>query len=112
MSAVITVHMSPSLRQCRSATKAIENRLLLETTQKQLVTAYLQLSSLMDVVPEGLLLVDPEGYITRINQTGSTLLGISPQECIGQPLENILNVPATGLANSNMAKASWIVLQL
>lgn len=72
-----------------AAAKAIENRLLLETTQKQLVTTYLQMSSIMDVVPEGLLFIDPEGYITRINQNGTNILGISPQECIGQPLHNI-----------------------
>ncbi|HEX3010827.1 MAG TPA: sigma-54-dependent Fis family transcriptional regulator [Syntrophomonadaceae bacterium] len=74
-----------------TAIKAIENRLLLEITQKQLVTSYLQLSSIMDVVPEGLLLVDLDGYVTRINQTGSSLLGIPAQECIGQPLENIFD---------------------
>ncbi|UWG96499.1 sigma-54-dependent Fis family transcriptional regulator [Dehalobacter sp. DCM] len=74
-----------------AAVRAIENRLLLENSQKQLVSAYLQMSSLLDVIPEGLLLVDPEGYITRINKTGSTLLGISPQECIGRPLENIFD---------------------
>lgn len=74
-----------------TAVKAIESRLLLANTQKQLALTCQQLSSLMDAVPEGLLAIDREGCITRINQTCSTLLGVSPKDCIGQPLENIFS---------------------
>jgi transcriptional regulator with PAS, ATPase and Fis domain len=74
-----------------SAARAIENRLLLENTQKQLVTTYLQMSSIMDVVPEGLLFIDSKGLITGINQNGSNILGISPHECIGRPLDTIFD---------------------
>ncbi len=86
-----SVHEPHLLGSVVSAARAIENRLLLENAQKQLVTTYLQMSSIMDVVPEGLLFIDPEGYITGINQNGSNILEISPQECIGQPLDTIFD---------------------
>lgn len=86
-----SVHEPHLLGSVVSAARAIENRLLLENAQKQLVTTYLQMSSIMDVVPEGLLFINPDGYITGINQNGSNILEISPQECIGQPLDTIFD---------------------
>lgn len=71
-----------------AAAKAIENRLLLENTQNELVFACQQLSSVMDAVPEGLLTINKDGCITKINQTGSILLGLPPQDCIGQSFDN------------------------
>lgn len=85
------LHQQHLLGSVVTAVKAIENRLLLENTKKQLVITCRQLSSLIDDVPEGLLVIDPDGYIIRINRTCSTLLGISPQECIGQHLENVFD---------------------
>lgn len=85
------VHEPHLLGTVVSAARAIENKLLLQNTQKQLMTTYLQMSSIMDVVPEGLLFIDPQGFITGINQNGSNILGVSPHECIGRPLDTIFD---------------------
>jgi Transcriptional activator of acetoin/glycerol metabolism len=85
------VHEPHLLGTVVSAARAIENKLLLQNAQKQLITTYLQMSSIMDVVPEGLLFLDPHGFITGINQNGSNILGVSPHECIGRPLDTIFD---------------------
>lgn len=73
-----------------AAAKAIETQLILESAKQKLVIAYRQISTMMETVNDGLLAVDRNGIVTHINRAGSGMLGLPQKQCVGQPLNQLI----------------------
>jgi two-component system, NtrC family, sensor histidine kinase AtoS len=83
----------------RIITATIQQTILINNLTEQVNTQRNKLamhSMLFENVHEGIIVLDPELNITRINQTTEVLLGYADREVIGQPYENVL-IGAEGL---------------
>jgi transcriptional regulator of acetoin/glycerol metabolism len=76
-----------------AAVTAIESQLRLRKATSNLYFAYKYSNTIMESMAEGLLSVDNEGIITRINSMGSKILELKPEECVGRPVESVFKQP-------------------
>ncbi len=47
-----------------------------------------QLRTLLDMLPDGLVMIDAKGRITHMNQKGGHILGLSPDQAVGKRIMN------------------------
>ncbi|MDL2317116.1 response regulator [Desulfovibrio sp. OttesenSCG-928-A18] len=55
----------------------------------------LRMSSIVDSAPQFISFVDPDGSFQYVNQAGAALLGYSPEDLVGGPIEIIFKAEAT-----------------
>jgi two-component system cell cycle sensor histidine kinase/response regulator CckA len=80
-----------------------EAQLLLEQTQRQ---AH-QLEQLMDVMPDGVLLLDSDFRILRANGAAKAYLGQLAEVAPNQPLTHLGSEPITRLTGTNSGRVAW-----
>jgi two-component system sensor histidine kinase PilS (NtrC family) len=77
------------------ARKASENEEQLETARSELDTAQLRIANILDSMGSGLVLVDGEGKVVYLNQTGQSILGLDGAAASGKDYRIVLaEVPA------------------
>lgn len=74
-----------------AAAAAIENQIRLRKATSSLYYAYKYSNTIMESMAEGLLSIDNNGVITRINSRGSKILELKPEECVGRSVEVVFN---------------------
>lgn len=74
-----------------STAKIIETELKLMNHQSLSAKSYHFFTSMLDHVSESLILVNNQGSINHINKSAAKLLGLPPQNCVGQNIYDITN---------------------
>nr|WP_320048848.1 sigma-54-dependent Fis family transcriptional regulator [uncultured Desulfuromonas sp.] len=87
---------------------AIENQLQLHRVNTKLYASYKYSDTIIQSMSEGLVIVDPEGEITKINHVGARILGVSARDAIGLHISQmfgdrapVLDLLRTGIAYEN-----------
>jgi len=87
---------------------AIENQLQLHRVNTKLYASYKYSDTVIQSMSDGLVIVDPNGKITKINQVGARILGVSAREAIGIHISEmfgerapVLDLLRTGIAYEN-----------
>ena len=87
---------------------AIENQLQLHRVNTKFYASYKYSDTIIQSMSEGLVIVDPAGEITKINQVGARILGVSAHEAIGTHISElfgdeapVLDLLRTGIAYEN-----------
>ncbi len=87
---------------------AIENQLQLHRVNTKLYASYKYSDTIIQSMSEGLVIVDPAGEITKINQVGARILGVSALDAIGSHISElfgeeapVLDLLRTGIAYEN-----------
>ncbi|NCB51899.1 MAG: PAS domain-containing protein [Clostridia bacterium] len=78
---IVTSHtddISASLREARKMLEQVDN----EAHRNE------QLRTLLDMLPDGLVMIDAKGCITHINQKGGHILGLPPDQAVGKRIPN------------------------
>ncbi len=68
----------------------VRNNLLLAETNDHLA----ELNAAIESMNEGLIFLDAQGNLSRLNSRAGQILGISPRSAAGRPLEELIEVPA------------------
>jgi len=84
---------------------AIENQLQLHRVNTKLYASYKYSDTIIQSMSEGLVIVDPAGEITKINQVGARILGVSAREAIGLHISKMFgdNAPVLDLLRTGIA---------
>jgi transcriptional regulator of acetoin/glycerol metabolism len=87
---------------------AIENQLQLHRVNTKLYASYKYSDTIIQSMSEGLVIVDPNGRITKMNQVGARLLGASARDSIGIHISElfgedapVLDLLRTGIGYEN-----------
>jgi transcriptional regulator of acetoin/glycerol metabolism len=78
-----------TLGMVTAAAKAVENKLFYQHALNKLVVSYQKNRLIADKTFEGLIAVDVNGKISMINSVAEKLLGINPDDFIGQKFEQL-----------------------
>lgn len=74
-----------------SAVSLIQHRLALLDSNSKLVVANLHTDTIMESSGEGYVCVDAGDRITRVNNRFARTFGLLPEQCLGQPLDLVLD---------------------
>lgn len=74
-----------------SAVSLIQHRLALLDSNSKLVVANLHTDTIMESSGEGYVCVDAGDRITRVNNRFARTFGLLPEQCLGQPLDMVLD---------------------
>jgi PAS domain S-box-containing protein len=73
----------------------LRNNMLLAETNDHLA----ELNAAIETMSEGLILLDAQGHVSKINSRAGHMLGLAPRSVAGRPLDELLELPAAlGLA--------------
>src|SRR5207249_8983683 len=85
---------SHTLGMVIAATQAIQaqvrNNMLLAETNDHLA----ELNAAIEAMSEGLIFLDGQGHVSKINSRAGQMLGLSPRSAAGRPLVELLELPA------------------
>jgi transcriptional activator for dhaKLM operon len=68
----------------------VRNNLLLAETNDHLA----ELNAAIEAMSEGLIFLDEQGRLSKINSRAGQMLGLSPRSAAGRPLDELLDLPA------------------
>jgi transcriptional regulator of acetoin/glycerol metabolism len=77
-----------------SGANAIENQLQLHQANTKLFASYKYSDTIIRTMSEGLISVDPKGFITQLNTVGARIIGVNARTSVGQHISDVLGEEA------------------
>ncbi|MCR4418671.1 MAG: sigma-54-dependent Fis family transcriptional regulator [Clostridia bacterium] len=82
-----------------AAVQAIENHLRLEAAGAEISRSYSNIAAIVEAISDGLVSFDHHGSVTMVNHVAARMLGVTVADCLGQPLDKMLNLPTATIRN-------------
>lgn len=93
----------------RMAAKNIENRLVLNRVQRDLAFSRQEKAGMLELIEQALISFDVDGKIIDINPSGARVLGLRPEQCIGQPLDQLVDVHKSWMLSADQTSGIFTV---
>lgn len=97
------------IAMARMAAKSIENRLVLNRVQRDLAFSRHEKEGMLEIIEQALISFDVDGKIIDINPSGARVLGLRPEQCIGQPLDQLVDVHKSWMLGADQSSGVFTV---
>lgn len=97
-------------RMVKMAARNIERELHLLHVQKHLNMYKAKYNGIFELMKEGAVVVDESGVVREVSQTAGQVLGVRPEECVGENIEGILNLNNVWVLDPSSGESREITL--
>src|SRR5204862_1460450 len=83
-----------TLGMITAAAQAISNQLQMQVWLSNANDLLVELKTILETLPEGILLLRRDGVISQMNAPAGTMLGLTPAKVTGRRLHDVLPIPS------------------